>query len=458
MLANISPFRIFQILVISIFTWFSILVILTATKLRPIADDYCAAASGVDDVFTALKKFYFTGTGDLASAIVNFYLTGKSLLHFPFSFASLLPYFLSLISITIFIYVLINLSNSGIKIKYFFILFVFVLPAWISYWWATLTFNDIENIPALRLANTVTFWQSVNIGYVFMPFAVSSIILIALGNQMKHDRIFKIFSWNSLLFLLVGFIAGTIGPVNALTVFILLISFAFSLKNYIKILPIISLILGLLAGVLFSITSPGSQERQKYLSEVYTWTDGTLISLIDWIFPSSVFKVIENIYSWGALTTLIIGIIFAFIIQVNRFGIELRTLLFLIIILFSSSLIVSVLMRLGESRSYPAFWHEITFHTITFIALFLTGILISDLYLKRFSLLIPIFPKLIFVISSIVIILFILSPTLYYRDIVYSRYLDWEKGGGFIEGPEDRTPGGWTEDCWIRMESFRNAN
>jgi hypothetical protein len=275
---------------------------------------------------------------------------------------------------------------------------------------------------------------------------------------MKQDRILKIYSWNSLLFLLLGFVAGTSGLVYALTIFIILILFACSLKNYIKILPIVSLILGLVAGVLFSITSPGSQGRQKYLSELYTWTDGTFTSLIAWIFPSSVFNVIENIYSWGALTTLIVGIIFAFIIQINKFRVESSSLLFLILILFSSSLIISVLMRLGESRSYPAFWHEITFHTITFIALFLTGVLISNLYLKKFNFLIPIFPKLIFVISSIVIILFTLSPTLHYRDIVNARYLDWEKGGGFIEGPEDRTPGGWTEDCWIRMENLRSAN
>jgi|694.fasta_scaffold140172_2 hypothetical protein len=458
MITNLPIFRIFQIVVISIFTWFSIVLILTATKLRPIADDYCAAAIGEDGVLTVFKNFYFEGTGDVSSAIVNFYLTGQSLIHLPFSFASLIPYFLSLISITFFIYVLINLGNSGIKLKYFFILFVFILPAWISYWWATLTLNDVENIRALRLANTVTFWQSVNIGYVFMPFTISSIILVTLGNQMKQDRILKIYSWNSLLFLLLGFVAGTSGLVYALTIFIILILFACSLKNYIKILPIVSLILGLVAGVLFSITSPGSQGRQKYLSELYTWTDGTFTSLIAWIFPSSVFNVIENIYSWGALTTLIVGIIFAFIIQINKFRVESSSLLFLILILFSSSLIISVLMRLGESRSYPAFWHEITFHTITFIALFLTGVLISNLYLKKFNFLIPIFPKLIFVISSIVIILFTLSPTLHYRDIVNARYLDWEKGGGFIEGPEDRTPGGWTEDCWIRMENLRSAN
>jgi hypothetical protein len=458
MVTKIPIFRIFQIIVISIFTGFSTVLILTATKLRPIADDYCAAWYGKIDILTYFKKSYFEGTGDVASAIVNYYLTGQSLLRFPFSLASLIPYFLSLISITIFIFILINMCNSRIKLKYFFVLFVFIVPAWISYWWSTLAFSGVENNAALRLANTVTFWQSVNIGYVFMPFIISSIILITLRNQLKLNGIFRIYSWKSLLLLFVGFAAGTSGLVYASTIFIVLILFTFSLQNYNKILSIILLILGLLSGILFSVTSPTSQKRQKYLSELYTWTDGTLTNLIGWIFPSSVLKVFENIYSWGALTTLIIGIFFAFLIQINKFNLDSSNLISLILILFSSSLIMSVLMRFGESRSYPAFWHEITFHTITFIALFLTGILISDIYFKKFNFLIPIFPKLVLVISSIVIILFTLSPTLYYRDIVHKRYLDWGNGGGFIEGPEDRTPGGWVENCWIRLEALRNVN
>jgi hypothetical protein len=430
-----------------------ILVGFRSLKLRPISDDYCFAARAVPGTFSALSDWYLTWSGDLFSILLSTVFIGSSILHLPWSISSSIPFLVSGSLIGILIYPFFNRSiiKSRKSLLFLFIfLSVLVANAWWSQWWISSLLNYSDT--ALVLQNSITFWQTINVAYV-MVLIINLVLFFSL--EYVSDR------YSRLVSVIYGALLGLSGMVYASSIVLLsmlrMTSYCVSRKKIsvrlLKIYGLYTFTALLFLG--FSFFSPGTQARKSILEESPQLEVFNLISLYYWTFPAAANSWFSSFFNLGSFFSFIIFLCLGFI-SVNFFGVDIKfRYTYLIFLLFTLSIIMTVISRISEAFAYQAFWHLIPIHLLRFLVIASLSLCLGAVLARKYQ-------------NNILTISIILVATAAQILQVYSiylmgerieqRYKIWSKGSAPLHGIEDlslTSTKGTYNMCWDRIGDFR---
>jgi hypothetical protein len=428
-------------------------IILKSTKLRPISDDYCFAAVAGQGTVGALAEWYSNWTGDLFGILVSTVLLGLPIILLPWSLSSAIPFITSGLAIGSFFYFVLNqslVSKVKYRILFFFLLPVLVANTWWSQWWITPRLNITDT--TLTLPNTITFWQTINTGYV-----ISLILILCLVFYLEYS--------NRKLSLVTSFFCGVTigfsGLVYALSILVLcviLIIFRLFKSNNQPVIYYKNYLIFLVTSLIFmslSFNSPGTQSRKLVLESNPQIENINVISLVSWTFPEAIFTWIGSILNLGSLVSFFtfssLGFISSKIIKIE-FRWKHRNL---VPLLFLLSIIMAVISRVSEAFSYPAFWHWVPIYLLNFLVV----IFISFYFGVRLSQKFPGFSFFVMAITITCIVQIIQIYSIYFMTVrIDMRYEMWSKGSAPLYQIADLyfpPTKGYTDQCWERIGEYR---
>jgi hypothetical protein len=350
-----------------------IVMISSFLNLRPVADDFCFAQSINLGLLNSQIYWYQAWVGDVSITLLNSLLVGL-----PIAISVKLTFVPLLIgAITVSICVLV-LNRESIKSWRGIIGSGFILISWFSYLWFPaltnrLVFGSIgfKNV----IAEQSTFWQVVNSSYT-VPICI--LLLIYANFDYLFRKSENINFLQVLLCVGLGFLNGTLGYVLAASA-VLWFSYLF-FKFQIKTLRQgrfcpskgFSLwLLGVVSGLLFSVASPGVQNRRIALGSEF---DFALIKQLPRSILTSVLTVVELLASPALIIAFLSGITFGFIFRTsNQSHWNIKYLDFLVLIF-----LLSVLTEISELFSYGAISHLQPIIVVFFICSFSLGIKFSQ--------------------------------------------------------------------------------
>ena len=440
-----------SLIVISFFIF--TFIVFKSTKLRPISDDYCFAAVAGQGVFGALTEWYLNWTGDLFGILLSTILIGSSIIHLPWSISSAIPFLTSGIAIGSISYLTYKKSIvSGGKSPLILTLSLPVIVAntWWSHWWISPRLN--LNDQTLTLPNTITFWQTINTGYIISLVLILYLLFTLEFNTPRYSMSLSIF---------VGFILGLSGMVFAISilslVFITMTLNLFRKTNKAKryYSSRIILILTTLVFLSFAFFSPGTQSRKLLLEMNPQIENLSINSLLFWTFPEAITTWTDSVINIGTLLSFTTFIILGFI-SVRYFALSFewkyRNWVAQLLLL---SILILIISRISEAFAYPAFWHWVPIYVINFLIViyisFYFGALLGKKYVDSRTF-----------VTIVVLLAFVQVVQIYSIGFMASRidqrYALWSKGSAPLYQIADLyfpPTRGYTDECWDRIGEYR---
>lgn len=444
--------RKFEVLSVCAFT-LSIFLLYSwlAVKIRPIADDYCAAARASLGFFDSSSTLSSNWSGDYLQIIVNYFFVGLPGLIAPLYILGITSILIPLVSLILFVTTLLKQTARSIptldsKIRSTGLIGYLVL-VWFFYWSAPASINiygkNDSFLSADETFSAVFGWPTVISQYLTVPLLIGFLIFGAMN-------------WYSLripLFLFSGFLAGVSGYALALAVIASTFLFMFFQKTRFRLLEFLSLQFGVFAGLLISFFSDGAQKRASVLIDPEI--KPSFSSLLRSSFVSAV-EVGVSAVNLGVLITFSLTF-FSTIIYLRHSKSRhrlvfhsrwvIRSIIFLVLYFLSISA--------SEFFTYEAFWHLITFKTLLFISVLVLAVYAAG---KIVDATLPIFfgKKLLYLLVSLTSVFAILLAVEPYQSIIDRGDL-WLQGNAPLPGISDIDPsGGWVDLCWQELRELRN--
>jgi hypothetical protein len=425
-------------------------VVVQSLKLRPIADDYCFAASTGAGILASTKNFWLTWSGDIVSIFISSAITGWPLVFLKWSVGSAIPFMLAAASLSLVVYRLVSeLTSMSRNTKYMLAASVcaFVPIAWWSFWWITPLLAPRTH-EILQLPNTITFWQTINSGYI-VAMSISIVCFLAV------DRVPRRFAFP--LMSLAGLLAGLSGLVLACTLITLaLCTLVWLFKNHpmetLRKKNYIAYIMGAVIGLLAAMLAPGTRARRDVLSQNPMIPDLDLLSLLEWTFPEALWEFMVAILGLGTvLVTLFFGAI-GLILSPNIALSDFTKIKYRSAQLFVFALLLSLFSQISEAFSYPAFWHLVSIYAVIFLLTvygsFFLGIRLGKGIQQRTRR----FATVLLIATQVAMVLSILQM----GDEIAKRYDTWSQGPAPLYQITDiESNPGWVWNCWKTIENFR---
>jgi hypothetical protein len=323
----------------------------------------------------------------------------------------------------------------------------FVPIAWWSFWWISPLLAPRTH-EILQLPNTITFWQTINSGYI-VAMSISIVCFLAV------DRAPRRFAFP--LMSLAGLLAGLSGLVLACTLITLaLCTLVWLLRNNpletLRKKNYIAYIMGAVIGLLAAMLAPGTRARRDVLSQNPMIPDLDLLSLLDWTFPEALWEFMVAILGLGTVLVALffgaIGLILSADTEISAFTkIKYRSAQ-----LFVFASLLSLFSQLSEAFSYPAFWHLAPIYALVFLLTvygsFFLGIRLGTGIQQRTR----IFATIILIATQVAMVLSILKM----GDEIAERYDTWSQGPAPLHQISDiELNPGWVWNCWKTIENFR---
>ena len=441
-----------QVLSLSAFTGGIFLIYSSlAINMKPIADDYCAAARASLGFFESTYTLSSDWSGDYFQIIVNYFFIGLPGLIAPFYVLGITNLLISLILLVLFITAL--LRQTALTIPFLqsrtrtSALIGYLLLVWFFYWSAPASINIYGKYGAFLSAeesfSAVFGWPTVISQYLTVPLFIGLLIFSAMNWHFLRTS----------LFLFSGFLVGVSGYALALAVIASTFLFMLFQKTRFRILEFLSLQFGVFAGLLISFFSTGAQKRTSILI-------GSEMSLsFSSILRSSFVSAVEagvSVVNLGVLITFTLTFFSTIIyLRISKSRQRLifhsrwimRSVIFLLLYFLSISA--------SEVFTYEAFWHLITFKTLLFISVLVLAVItagkIVDVPSSRFFRQKLLYP-LTFLTSASAILL-AMDP---YQAIIDRGDL-WLQGNAPLPGISDIDPSGsWVDLCWQELRELRN--
>jgi hypothetical protein len=459
---SINPEKAASLLIAVIFGTLFTFKLNVLLHLRPVADDYCFAASLNDGFIHSLIFWYQSVQFDFFVLVSNLIFVGIPIQEFSTTVASLSSFL-----ITIFILIIFTARNLRDKLIHFDFfhsakLYLLLLAALLTFFWLQPSvFIFASSMPiltegpmmevfsritqhSLDVTNSWTFWGVVNSSYL-IPFLFSFWFILKSFAPSRLKVTISIFC---------GVLVGTSGYVIAATTLVTILllqvtqatTLSWKLQNfrlklhYQSILEILPTSLAIILGSAISFFSPGGAERRNALKSLPQSAQVSLQSFpVD--FARLFAEVSLNLGNLSAvLFGLLIGILFGkseyvSLDRVNRL-LTITGLYFFVCFGFTIA---------SEFFSYRAYWHSFTLKFDLFIFLIALGVRIS------FSVVPTSGKKWLMVVTCPILLV---GSLLGLVSQIENRYASWSTNinYGAISSLGDNAS--WVQGCYLDLKSI----
>jgi hypothetical protein len=430
------------------FSFFTLLFVLSlylflSVNIRPIADDYCAAAGSISGVLAYMNSLTLTWSGDYTQILFNGLLVAFPLSQLPMYFLGLLTLFLFVLLLLSILYVFNKrfiVSNS--KFSSFAVLSALVLSLWNIYWALPAALSRQNGYDQLLDAKEsfsgVFGWPTVIVQYLTVPLFLILIGLLCAGNSKV----------GYLPLITIGLIIGTSGYTLALATLLSSLLLLFSRNTQFYLTKTLTFNSGIIAGAMLSYFSLGAQIRSELLA--HSLQDPSAKFVMRW-FIVSFLEIATSIFNVGIFFVVLIGFLVSRLIcRFFSFKFEDIELVTLFKFLSTFLLVYYAVISVSEFFTYNAFWHLITFRSLLFFYFFFIGIYLGN----RFRGIVRRLPNNL---ATIVTCFLLLSAFLAVYDTnasIVERRIAWHTGPAALPGIVDISPeGSWVDVCWDKISN-----
>ena len=442
--------RIILVVILSFIIAFATFqLMLIASNLRPVADDYCLAGAAGLNPFDYFKYWHYYFIADISTLAGNYFLIALPAVFLPYGIGTSVTFFACLVSLSAVIVMFMRFTSTKKlnRLLSITIVFCFTYLSWITYWIVLGRGNSGNEISRGTVGDLVFFgsimnWQAANINYVILP----CIALLIYSKMFTKD----FSSWNPIVVVAFGLIiGGSFYVLSAVFIFLILSQLVFNYFKYEESTIMgfkneVLVILFALVSLAASYFSSGAQARRfNYPKDVplLSIPKTAIEGIFDW-FPTLYLPAIVVTFLLGATLFRI----FAYV-KINEINLDVYKF---VVTPFILSLLTFVVTKVSELFAYKAWWHELSSRTYLYIAVFTFGMYCMQILVKRVNLE---FSLLELVVSSaaIFIALYAVKQS---ADVVIERKIRWEQGPAQVTenmDPFDRETQ-WVYDCWIQLE------
>ncbi len=459
-------------------------------KLRPIADDYCFAATATAGPAGAISQWYMTWAGDLLSVVVTTFTVGLPLLYLPSELASMIPFVLTgimmMAALATIVYACARRRDSHSSVLVPLVALGAVVIVWWAYWWMPVYLNSAVDFDTDTMtAWATTTWQNINSAYIITQVFAFLTLCWACMVTRKHGRtrLAVVFAAATLAgtggLVFGASVIATAGMFVAVNVAASRASLRRGLgrewsprKVGLLALP---LVVGSATGMAIIYFSPGTQARAATLSASNPNEPQTIGQLLTWILPRAPEQWVSLVMSTSSLFLLVVGAALGVTIATRYHLRSCFKLFFFAAGLLIWSLIYCVINRAAEAYAYEAFWHLVPVKAGLFMGILLGGMAIgwwlgqrttggSSLLTTAHSVqavstarrdtpLIQVY-SLIALFGLLVFTFPVFSDV---RGRVLDREARWEVGPAPQWGMADiENPASYVSICWRRVQEFRS--
>jgi hypothetical protein len=447
---------------------FGILAILTFMGpdffyMRPVADDFCFAASLNNGFFPAFAYWFENVQFDFFVLASNLIFVALPIQILPINLASLVTF---VVTVSFFAFFLSRLFSAGrirdsisVSLRNFLYWFFGLIPFfYLQSSFLNIASNFVGNHPepwsryfakitqhTNDVSNSWAFWGVVNSSYL-LPFIFSFVYLLSFQINIQSNRRLRLF---------LSIFIGTAGYVIAATTFLSLVIISCLQKesiteesrssSIVKILRSISKVKTelflILSGVIFSYFSPGGISRRLSLQALPVSEKITLGSMVGdiSIILAEVFLNIGNLFA------IIFGVFIA--ISLKGDSIEITSKVTRIHHTSRIYLFVCFFMTIAsEIFSYRAYWHTFTLRFVFLVF----SISFVVLFFRRLSRFMPLAANSVLLAPILIVFsLFGLAQQ------TNARFEAWNSGKNFGALASVSADSGWVSNCF---QDLRNAN
>lgn len=427
--------------------------VLIISRVRPIADDYCAGAASTAGILEYISHISQSWGGDYSQIVLNAILVGFPIANWPFF---LLGFSTLAVSLLLVIAIFFKLSSwltvSGKDLgtkKYKLAISSAILIFWNLFWSLPASLELGYQFNAFGMADKsfagVFGWPTVIVQYIVVPFSIVLVFLVS-GQQSKY-RFYQL--------LAIGLFSGMAGYALALSLGIT-IGFLQILRRFrMRLLHFLILEFSLIFGVMVSLLSPGSRARSAIL--LAQDSASSQISLARWMFISTLefFTSILNIGNF----LVFIGTFFVFVFAGSKLlvAVDPVKLCKYLFVLGFFLLIYYAVISFSEYLTYEAFWHLLTYRSGLFFFWFMVGVLLAKAVLARKPNLTHSARRVWASGTLSLILLSVVAMSWDTNSSILNRGSVWTSSAVSLPGIADIEPrGAWVDLCWLRLKEARN--
>lgn len=440
-------------LILTIFVW----VFLVSLNLRPIADDYCHGAVATSGFLGATSTWLLTWTGAFFPAVIGVVFVGLPLAFLPIGISSAVGYLISALSVGM----MVVLAFQPRWKDHFFrnVAMVIVLT---TLWLLHLRIVQIlgtrpgevpDGLLTYQLAEMLTHWQTVTVGYVLTP--VIAITVTGYGLLGSFSR-----KWVRLSIVFVGtFLAGQAGYVLGATLsvfFALLVFFDWALGMKRSWQSWIVGVLGAFVGLAATLLFPGAYARAGATESGTFDRFPTAIRAM----PHGISQWFEELVSLTSVVVILSGGLFFLLFSAALKPIPAETWTgFVPRSLLAGSAVFYVVKEAAAALVYSGEWHIIPARLMTFVALIFLGIglarfvgraISSRLHDPRHR------AATLFLFFILVSWLLVVAGAVLTSSIL-NRAEVWDQGPAPLQFIDDREAP-WVGECWSDLENHSTGS
>jgi hypothetical protein len=429
----------------------TLVVIVTATSLRPIADDYCQGSTAVQGYLPSIGTWFSTWGGDLFQIAVTAGIVGQPLALLPFEVASLIPFVLTAIAV---VACMVVVARGAVAFEGRPRLWVFGLAVpitmilWWSSWWVSAGVDGTGSVAWLN-ATALTHWQVVNVQYVLVPM-VLTILWVIVDRATTLPWGLKV-ALLAVLGVAVG-LSGLVLGAAALAFVPVLAASRFFLARRVSTRRVVeagAFAAATAIGLTISFLSPGARARSGDLEPALDPL--TPFGLVEWLMP-------EGVTSWWAGVTapavvvVLVATAGASMVAARRGArLDEQRLLARALAVAAFSFTLQLVARLGDAFSYVAYWHDVMPRTLLFFAAALTGIALGS-FLGRLR---NSFAELLAIGVTVVAISVSVVGIVEMQRTVLGREAAWATGPAPLGAADIEVD--WVAECWNDLSDVRDV-
>ena len=231
---RVRNFEIRLILVVTlslIFAFEMYQLMLIASNIRPVADDYCLAGVAGLNPIDYFKHWRYYFIADISTLAGNYFLIALPAVYLPYGIGTSITFFACLVSLSA-VFVMFMRFTTAKKLSKFLsitIVFSFTYLSWVTYWIVLGRGNSGDEISRGTVGDLVFFgsimhWQAANINYVILP----CLALLIYSKMFTKE----FYSWNPIVVAIFGLIiGGSFYVLSSVFIFLILSQLVF---NYFK--------------------------------------------------------------------------------------------------------------------------------------------------------------------------------------------------------------------------------
>ena len=378
----------------------------------------------------------------------NTVFVGLPLVHLPWPLASAVPFVTAVLSSSLAVALVVWAVSRGRHLSTILVMSAVAPMAWWSYWWLPVTLDPAGTGDPLKLARAVTFWQSINSGYVIpMMLIVAAYVVLTSGRRLPRGV-------RPSGLVVLGLAIGFTGPVLSVTV--LLVFVVLGGLNWLGARNINAavlrangiLALALVVGAGVSYLAPGTKAG---IDSQGSGAPSSISALVQSVFPSALTQWFDLVVNWGSLAVLVLFATAS--VFVARGGTQISAHLaanmaarFLLL-----ALVMSIANRSAEPFVYQAYWHRVPIAVFVFLSMVAAGTAIGmAIHQKERAFQIVVVAGVLAALPMTVLA----SGTMAAE--VQKRHQSWISGAAPFTSIGDIEDGsGWLK-CWLDLGQFRD--